>query len=65
MDLTGDNRYMQEPLYIKKLKDIAETEEYTLDVDCDHLIYPSEENTTIYNSDINFFAGSNEENLAL
>ena len=42
MDLSGDNgneRYMQVPLYIQKLKQIAETEEYTLDVDCDHIYH--------------------------
>lgn len=40
MDLSadqGNERYMQEPYYITKLKQIAETEEYTLDVDCDHI----------------------------
>ena len=40
MDLGGDNgneRYMQVPIYIQKLKQISETEEYTLDVDCDHI----------------------------
>jgi len=41
MDLGADGnpneRYMQEPYYITKLKQIAETEEYTLDVDCEHV----------------------------
>lgn len=40
MDLSGDagnERYMQVPIYITKLKQIAETEEYTLDVDCGHV----------------------------
>lgn len=36
-DGNGNERYMQEPFYISKLKQIAETEEYTLDVDCEHI----------------------------
>lgn len=44
MDLGNDNqandrdRYIREPYYITKLKEIAETEEYTLDVDCEHIM---------------------------
>lgn len=39
MDLgnINDDRYTQEPLYIQKLKTISETEEFTLDVDCEHV----------------------------
>lgn len=33
-----DQNMYQEPLYITKLKEIAETEEYTLDVDCSHIL---------------------------
>lgn len=33
----GDDAFMTEPLYISKLKNMAETEDYTLEVDCNHL----------------------------
>ena len=36
-DLNDVDRYSQKPYYIQKLQQIAETEEFTLDVDCDHL----------------------------
>jgi DNA replication licensing factor MCM4 len=33
----GDDQFNREPFYITKLKEMAETEEYILDVDCHHL----------------------------
>lgn len=33
----GDEQFMAEPFYISKLKNMSETEDYTLEVDCDHL----------------------------
>ena len=36
------DRYTQKPFYIQKLQQIAETEEFTLDVDCDHLFQYNE-----------------------
>lgn len=37
------DRYAQKPFYIQKLQQIAETEEFTLDVDCDHLFQFNEQ----------------------
>ena len=37
VDMNEMERFNQEPHYIKLLKQIAETEDYTLEVDCDHL----------------------------
>ena len=34
---SSNERYMQRPYYIQKLEQIAETEEFTLDVDCQHI----------------------------
>lgn len=44
-DAMADDQFNVEPFYITKLKEMAETEEYTLDVDCSHLW---EFNRTLY-----------------
>jgi DNA replicative helicase MCM subunit Mcm2 (Cdc46/Mcm family) len=33
----NEERYDQEPYYIEQLRNIRETEQYILDVDCDHI----------------------------
>lgn len=37
IDMNGDDQFNQAPHYIQALKEIGETEEYVLAVDCDHL----------------------------